>query len=52
METIQKKYSDVQNDMSRADKYNERLFDQLETGQVRSVNDLEKIYDVKIRLQK
>lgn len=52
MQSIQKKYAEAQTDMSRTDKYNERMFEQLENGQIRSVNDLEKVYDAKIRLQK
>lgn len=28
------------------------MFDELETGQIRSVNELEKVYDLKIKLQK
>lgn len=38
--------------MNKNDKYNERMFDELENGQIRSVNDLERVYDTKIRLQK
>lgn len=29
-----------------------KVFEDLETGQIKSVNDLEKIFDTKIKLQK
>lgn len=42
----------MQVEKNHQEKDNARVFDDLETGQIKSVNDLEKVYDLKIRMQK
>lgn len=39
-------------DKTKQDKTNAKVFDELESGQLKNVNDLEKVYDMKLRLQK
>lgn len=44
--------SDLQTEKSLQEKSHSKIFEELESGQIRNVNDLEKVYDLKIRLQK
>ena len=36
----------------RQEKDNGRVFDELEEGQIKNLNDIERMYDLKIKLQK
>lgn len=49
---IKKQNTDLQVEWTKNNKTSERMFEELETGQIRSVNELEKVYDLKIKLQK
>lgn len=52
MDHVQKKFSELLTEKSHQEKDNARVFEELEVGQMKSVNDLEKVYDLKIKLQK
>lgn len=49
---MQKKLHDLQSQKIVQEKKNGRDFDQLEIGQIKNLNDIEKMYDLKIKLQK
>ena len=48
---LREKLSSMQGEKTKQEKDHTRIFEQVETGQVRSINELERLYDQKLYLE-